>query len=130
MNRDELRLDGRSVLVTVEADPSRRLHIPASPADGLRAFRARVLDQPNLLMAIAEPPIDALWGYVKGLTHAIELLEGRDGRSWGAFLKARNFGMRTEHNMLHERHATFDARVRFLRTLFEDYEAFVEEARR
>ncbi len=99
-----------------------------SIADKLRELRDRVLESPNLLLGVREPPIDALWGWVQSLTHAVDVAEAREPGSWGRFLHERRFGMRGEYAKMrdHMPDASFAEKVAFLRDLYVGYDEWLK----
>lgn len=100
-------------------------------ADKLRELRARVLENPRLLMG-TEPSIDALWGWVQATTHAIDVAEAREPGSWGRFLHSRNFGMRGEYAMMRDRmpDATLAEKAAFLCDLYAGYDEWLKSPER
>lgn len=83
-----------------------------------------ILQYPQKLLGLREPPIEALWGYITGLRHALELGSNQD---WPTFLRNKNFGARTEYNML-DRYPNFETKIKFLQDLFIAYSQFLKSS--
>ena len=94
-------------------------------ADRLRHLRSEVLEHPNCLLGMREPPIDAVWGWTQAMTHAINVAEARAAGSWGRFLHEHRFGSRTEYSKLQESHGPFAEKIAFLRDLYAAYDEWL-----
>lgn len=92
----------------------------------LRERRRQVLETPALLLGHPEPPCEALWAYVRGLTEAVDVLLERPPDVWSRFLRQR-FGARGELRIMLDYHTTFEDRVEFLRNLYESYDTLGDD---
>lgn len=93
--------------------------------DRLRQLRARVLETPQVLIGMREPPIDAVWGWAYALTSAIDVSEFRTAKSWSTFLWERRFGSRTEYSKIQEM-KSFAEQITFLRDLYAAYDEWLK----
>ncbi len=102
----------------------------------MRLLRAQVLDNPACLLGMKEPPIEALWWYVVGLTEGIEIanknttgvwhtfIRERIGQRLGDFLRERGLGTRSAYQFMLMEHETFAERLKFMRDIFCAYDAW------
>lgn len=97
----------------------------AMVTDRMRQLRRQILEKPNLLIGLREPPIDAVWGWCQSLTHAIDVSEFRTAKSWSTFLWERRFGSRTEYSKIKEM-SSFSEQIGFLRDLYAAYDEWLK----
>ncbi len=93
--------------------------------DRMRQLRARVLETPQVLIGVREPPIAAVWGWAYALTSAIDISEFRTAKSWSTFLWERRFGSRTEYSKIQEM-KSFVEQITFLRDLYAAYDEWLK----